>query len=146
MARNSTNDRNDTRQSSFGEAAMHSFKALLSGSQPLSKALWGYLILGGFLVVPVASSVIAVIVIMAFPAARIGAYVTGFAVNWCYLFFVSIGTWRSANQARKGRLRILAKVVVVVVAASLLVSFFRPNGVIDMVRVRGSPENICRKS
>jgi|SRR6516162_1533770 hypothetical protein len=118
---------------------MHSFKALLSGSQPLSKALWGYLILGGFLVVPLASGVIGIIVIRAFPAARIGVYLTLIAVNWSYLFFVSIGTWRSANQAGKGRLRILAKVVVVLVAAHLVAGLFQPNGVIDMVRGTWKP-------
>jgi hypothetical protein len=120
-------------------AAMHSFKTLLSGSQSLSKALWGYLILGGFLVVPLASSVIGVIVIRACPAARIDVYVAGFAVTWSYLFFVSIGTWRSANRAGKKGLRILAKVVVVALAALLLTSLFQPNGVIDMVRGKWQP-------
>jgi hypothetical protein len=110
---------------------MHSFKALLSGSQPLSKAFGAYLILGGFLVLA-ASSVIGLIVITAFPAARISVYVAGFAVFWAYVFLASIGTWRSANQTR-GRLTIVAKAVVVLLAALFLLNFFRTNGVIAMV-------------
>jgi hypothetical protein len=110
---------------------MHSLKALLSGSQPLSKAL-GYLILGGFLVL-MSSSVIGLFVIRAFPAARIGVYVGGFAVFWAYLFLAGIGTWRSANRAKKGWLTILAKAVVVLLAALFLLSVFRPNGIIAMV-------------
>jgi hypothetical protein len=89
--------------------------------------------------VPLASSAIVVIVSRAFPAARIGAYLTGFAVMWSYLFFVSIGTWRSANQVGKGRLRILAKVIVVLVAALFLANLFAPNGVVGMVRGTWQP-------
>lgn len=110
---------------------MRSFKALLSGSQPLSKALGGYLILGGFLALT-ASSVIGFIMITAFPAARIGVYLAVFAVFWTYVFLASIGTWRSANQT-KGRLTIVAKAIVVLLAALFLLNFFRPNGVIAMV-------------
>jgi hypothetical protein len=110
---------------------MRSFKALLSGSQPLSKALGGYLILGGFLALTT-SSVIGAIVITAFPGSRIGVYVAGFAVFWAYVLLAGIGTWRSANQT-KGRLTIVAKAVIVLLAALFLLSFFRPNGVIAMV-------------
>jgi|HubBroStandDraft_2_1064218.scaffolds.fasta_scaffold303736_2 hypothetical protein len=110
---------------------MRSFKALLSGSQPLSKALGRYLILGGFLVLT-ASSVIGVIVITVFPGARIGVYVAQFAVFWAYVLLAAIGTWRSANQTN-GRLTIVAKAVVVLLATLFLASFFRPNGVIAMV-------------
>jgi hypothetical protein len=109
------------RKSSAREAAMCSFKALLSGSQPLSKAMGGYLILGGLLALT-ASSVIGLIVITAFPAARIGVYVAGFAVFWAYVFLASIGTWRSANQT-KGRLTIVAKAVVVLLATLFLLIF-----------------------
>jgi hypothetical protein len=110
---------------------MRTFKALLSGSQPLSTALGRYLILGGFLALT-ASSMIGLIVITAFPSARIGVYVAQFAVFWAYVFLAAIGTWRSANQT-KGRLTIVAKAVVVLLAALFLLSFFRPNGVIAMV-------------
>jgi hypothetical protein len=117
---------------------MHPFKVLLSGSQPLSKALWGYLILGGVLVLG-ASSVVGVIVISAFPAARIGVYVSQFVVFWVYLFLASIGTWRSANQTQNGRLRILARGVVVLLAVLFLLASFKPNGVIDMVNGTWKP-------
>jgi hypothetical protein len=110
---------------------IRSFKALLSGSQPLAKALGGYLILGGFLALT-ALSVIGTMVITAFPAARIGAYVAGYAMFWAYIFLASVGTWRSANQT-KGRLTIVAKAVVVLLAALFLLNFFRQNGVIAMV-------------
>jgi hypothetical protein len=86
-----------------------------------------------------ASSVIGSIVIRAFPAARIGVYVAQFAVFWAYGFFASVGTWRSANQTDTGRLRIVAKVVVVLLAALFLLSFFKPNGVIDMVKGTWQP-------
>jgi hypothetical protein len=66
----------------LSETDMRSFKALLSGSQLLSKALgWYLLILGGFLALT-ASSVIDLIVIAAFPGVRIGVYVAEFAVFW----------------------------------------------------------------
>jgi hypothetical protein len=110
---------------------MRSFKALLLGSQPLSKALGGYLILGGFLALT-ASSVIGLIVITAFPKARVGVYVAQFAVFWAYVLLAAIGTWRSANQT-KGRLTIVAKTVVILLAALFLLGFFKPNGVIAMV-------------
>src|SRR5580658_1244414 len=110
---------------------MRSFKALLLGSQPLSKALGGYLILGGFLALT-ASSVIGLIVITAFPKARVGVYVAQFAVFCAYVLLAAIGTWRSANQT-KGRLTIVAKTVVILLAALFLLGFFKPNGVIAMV-------------
>jgi hypothetical protein len=110
---------------------MRSFKALMSGSQPLSKALGGYLILGGFLALA-ASSVVGLLVIMAFPGARIGVYVAQFAVFWAYVLLAAIGTWRSADRT-KGRLTIVAKAVVVLLAGLFLLSFFRSNGVIAMV-------------
>jgi len=104
---------------------MRSFKALLSGSQPLSKALGWYLILGGFLALT-ASSVIGLIVIAAFPGVRIGVYFAEFAVFWACIFGqFSIGTWRSANQT-KGRLTIVAKAAVVLLAALFLLNFFWP--------------------
>jgi hypothetical protein len=117
---------------------MHSVKALLSGSQPLSKTLWGYLILGGFLVL-MASSVTGLVVIRAFPAARVGVYIAEFAVFWAYGFFASVGTWRSADRTVDGRLRILAKAVIVLMAALFLLNFFQPNGVIAMVRGTWQP-------
>jgi len=110
---------------------MRSLKALLSGSQPLSKALGGYLIFGGFLTLT-ASSVIGLIVITAFPKARVGVYIAEFAVFWAYVLLAAIGTWRSANQT-KGRLTIVAKTVVVLLAALFLLGFFKPNGIIAMV-------------
>jgi hypothetical protein len=116
---------------------MRSFKALMSGSQPLSKALGGYLILGGFLALA-ASSVIGLLVIMAFPGARIGVYVAQFAVFWAYVLLAAIGTWRSADRT-KGRLTIVAKAVVVLLAGLFLLSFFRSNGVIDMVNGTWKP-------
>ena len=123
---------------------MHSFKAFLSGSQPLSKALWGYLILGG-LVVLMASSVIGFIVIRTVPAARIGVYVAVFAVFWAYLFLASIGTWRSANRTEKDVPRVLAKVVIALVAALFLINVSRPNGVIAMVKGTWQPGPYLRE-
>ena len=105
---------------------MRSFKALMSGSQPPSKALGGYLILGGFLALA-ASSVIGLLVIMAFPGARIGVYVAQFAVFWAYVLLAAIGTWRSADRT-KGRFTIVAKAVVVLLAGLFLLSFLRSNG------------------
>jgi hypothetical protein len=117
---------------------MHAFKILLSGSQPLPRALWGYLLLGS-LVIALAASTIGMLVITAAPAFRIPTYLTGFVVLWVYVLFASIGTWRSANRTETGRLPVAAKVIVIVLAGCFLLNFVQPNGILAMVNGTWQP-------
>jgi hypothetical protein len=53
-------------------------------------------------------------------------------VLWVYVFFASIGTWRSGNRTETGRLRVAAKVIVIVLAGYFLLIFVQPNGILAM--------------
>jgi hypothetical protein len=95
-------------------------KNLWRGLQPLSKAFWGYYIVGvvvsfavvcaiGGLVIYGAASIV--------PVVRPAVYVIGCIIIWAYWITASVGVWRSANAAKAGSLRIVAKIVVGLFAA-----------------------------
>lgn len=117
---------------------MDAFRTLLAGSQPLPKALWRYLLLGS-LIAALAVSVVGAMVITAYPPLRIPTYVTGFFLIWSYVFVAAIGTWRSASRTETGRLRAVARVVVVMLASYFLLNVFQSNGVLAMIRGTWQP-------
>ena len=116
---------------------MHGLKSLISGQQPLERALWGYLVVGSILVAIVVI-VLGVLVISADPPARVPTYVTTFFVIWSYVFLAAIGTWRSASRA-SGRLAVVAKIIVVLLVCYFALNLFQSNGVMAMMRGTWQP-------
>ena len=104
--------------------ALNTLQKLCSGSLPISAAFWGFLIGGGAAVL-FAVGVIGGVTVIAYPAARIPVYVTGFIVLWAYLILACFVTWRSASATKTGPLRIAAKVVVILLAVWFLFSLSR---------------------
>ncbi len=117
---------------------MNTLQKLCSGSLPISAAFWGFLIGGGAAVL-FAIGVIGGVTVIAYPAARIPVYVTGFVVLWAYLILACFVTWRSASATKTGPLRIAAKVVVILLAVWFLFSLSTRNGVIAMLRGSWQP-------
>ena len=111
---------------------------LLSGSRPLPRALWGHLFFGS-LVVVLATSTLGMLVIAGAPALRVPVYIAGFAVLWIYVLIAAIGTWRSASRTETGRLRVAAKVIVVLLAGYFLLDVFQPNGLLAMLNGTWKP-------
>jgi hypothetical protein len=123
---------------------VNAFKRLWSGSLPLPTAFWGYLVGGGAAWL-LAACVIGVVIILSFPGARAIVYITGFVIVWAYLIPACIGTWRSANAAAKGSLRVAAKVVVGLLAVSFLLNFLN-GGVISIIMGTWEPGSYLRDS
>jgi hypothetical protein len=86
-----------------------------------------------------AGSTIGMLVITAYPLARISTYVTGFFVIWAYVFLACVGTWRSASRTQTGSLRVIAKVIVVILAGYFLLILVQPNGVLAMLKGTWQP-------
>jgi len=128
-------------------AAMNAFKMMLSGSQPLSTAFWKYLV-GGGVVALLGISLINTVIIFSFPGARVTVYVMGFFILWAYLITACVGTWRSANVARTGPLRIAAKFVVCLLLAflalNLSLDLYKGSGVVAMMKGTWEPGSYLR--
>lgn len=122
---------------------MNNLHRLFSGSLPLTTAFWGFLI-GGGLVLLVATSVVGGLSVFAYPSARVPLYVAAFFVLWAYLLIVGFGTWRSASATETGSLRIVAKVVLILLAVWFLFSLSNHNGVIAMLRGTWQPGSYLR--
>ena len=109
---------------------MSELKKLCKGLQPLSKAFWGYYVVGG-IVVFVIFSVIGGLVIYAtastFPVVRPIVYIIGCFIIWAYWVTSSVGVWRSANATKAGSLRIVAKIVVALFAATQVLMLISGN-------------------
>ena len=60
-------------------------------------------------------------------------------ITWAYLAIACVGTWRSANTAKAGSLRIVAKVVVALLAVWFLFILTNKNGIVAMLRGTWQP-------
>jgi hypothetical protein len=95
-------------------------KKLWRGLQPLSNAFWGYYVVGGivsFVIVCALGGLVIYGAVSIVPVVRPAVYVIGCFIIWAYWITASVGVWRSANAAKAGSLRIVAKIVVGLFAA-----------------------------
>jgi hypothetical protein len=124
---------------------VNAFKRLWSGSLPLPTAFWGCLI-GGGLAWLLAVCVIGAVAILSFPGARGIVYVTGFVITWAYLIPACVGTWRSASAAAKGSLRVVAKLVVGLLAVSFALNFWSGSTIVSIINGTWEPGSYLRDS
>jgi hypothetical protein len=124
---------------------VNAFKRLWTGSLPLPTAFWGYLIGGGAAWL-LGACIIGAVIILSFPGARAIVYVTGFVIVWAYLIPASVGTWRSANAAAKGSLRVAAKLVVGLLAVSFLLNFLNGSAIVSIIQGTWEPGSYLRES
>lgn len=124
---------------------MTSFRKLWAGSLPLSTAFWVYLI-GGGLIVLAALGVLGGVAVIVHPSARVPVYVAVFIITWAYLAVACVGTWRSADTAKAGSLRIVAKVVVALLAVWFLFILTNKNGIVAMLRGTWQPGSYLQKN
>ena len=83
-------------------------KKLWRGLQPLSKAFWGYYVVGGIVVFVIFSAIGGLVIYAAastFPVVRPIVYIIGCLIIWAYWVMSSVGVWRSANATKAGSLR-----------------------------------------